>query len=182
MFLAQMSAPELPQLPEGPALEHLRGPIELPSYAPWQIGLMIAAGMLLLGLLTWLFLRARKKSAHTTPPYEIALSELDEAASYTADDERFATLSSLALRRYLENGLGLRFSARTSEEFLRSLKGDSRFDENFQDTLTRVLTSFDRIKFAQKSITENERIEIIDTVRSLIEQAHASTLTEGAGK
>jgi hypothetical protein len=181
MFLAQMSAPELPQLPDGPALEHLRGPIVIPTYAPWQIALMIAAGLLLLGLLLWLILRARKKLDRPTPPYEIAIRELEVAAT-TSDDERFATLSSQALRRYLEDGMGLQFSARTSEEFLRSLKGNTRFDDDFQKTLSQVLTVFDRIKFAQESIPEQERIQITDMVRSLIEQTHASTLTEGAAK
>lgn len=183
MFLAQMPTPQLPPLPEGPALDRVRGPVEIPAYEPWQLGLAIALGVILLVLITWWIIRASRKPSRETPPYEAAIAELDAAATLTTeDDERFAVLSSQALRRYLENGLGLSFGARTSEEFLRALKGNNRFGSDFQTTLGNVLTAFDRIKFAQQSISQAERIQITDTVRSLIDQARATTQTEGAEK
>ncbi len=180
MFLAQMPTPQLPPLPEGPALERVRGPIEIPAYEPWQIGLAIACGLILLVLIIWWIIRAIKKPTAKTPPYDAAIAELDAAATLTSeDDERFAMLSSQALRRYLEEGLGLSFSARTSEEFLRNLKGHAQFDDSFQNTLSEILAAFDRIKFAKQSISPEERIHITNTVRNLIDQAHATTQTEG---
>ena len=89
-------------------------------------------------------------------------------------------LTSQALRRYLEEGLGLSFNARTSEEFLHSLKSNTRFDDSFQNKLSEVLAAFDHIKFARKTISPEERIQIANTLRSLIDQAHATTQTEGA--
>lgn len=238
LFLAQMpTAPQLPPLPEGPAIDRVRGPIEIPAYEPWQMALAIGCVVLFLGLLIGLFLRARRKAAPTTPPYEAAIAELDAAAQLTDDDdERFAVLSSQALRRYLEDGLGLRSTVRTSEEFLRSLegksvtsganstsqsvaergtrlspngefdrieepvpqlesasrvrynstdnfpqaKGNTHFDETFQSELREVLTVFDQIKFAQQAISQEKRTHLTDTVRSLINQAHATTQKEGA--
>jgi hypothetical protein len=187
LTLAQMPTPQLPPLPDGPALDRVRGPIELPAYEPWQIWLAIACGLILLGAIIWWSLRALKKTPAQTPPYVAAIAELDAAATLTtADDERFAILSSQALRRYLEDGLGLSFNARTSKEFLSSLKGNTRFDDAFQSKLNEVLTCFDRIKFAQQSINSAERIQITDTVRSLIDRAHtfaqaqATAQTEGA--
>ena len=95
------------------------------------------------------------------------------------DDERFAILSSQALRRYLEDELGLRSTARTSEEFLLSLKDNTQLDEFFQTTLREVLANFDQIKFAQQPISITERIYITDTVRELINQAHVASQREG---
>lgn len=181
MFLAQMPTPQLPPLPEGPALERVRGPIEMPAYELWQLALAIAFGLILLGLMLWWIVRLMKKPASKTPPYQAAIAELDAAATLTTeDDERFAMLSSQALRRYLEDGLGLSSSARTSEEFLRGLKGNTQFDDSFQNKLSEVLTAFDRIKFAQQSISPEARIQITDTVRSLIDQAHATMQNKGA--
>ncbi|MGZ0657443.1 hypothetical protein ACWPKS_17730 [Coraliomargarita sp. W4R72] len=174
------SAPKLPSLPEGPAFDRVRGPIEIPAYEPWQIALAFAVGILFLGLLIWLFLRARRKAAQPTPPYDAAIAELEAATHLTNDDdERFAILSSQALRRYLEDGLGLRFSARTSEEFLRNLKGNTKFDQDFQSKLGDVLATFDQIKFAQESTSKETRIHITDTVRQLIDQAHTIAQQEG---
>ena len=77
------------------------------------------------------------------------------------DDERFAILSSKALRRYLEDELGLRSTARTSEEFLLSLKDNTQFDESFQTKLSEILDSLDRTKFSQQTINIELRIHII---------------------
>ncbi|MFT5837429.1 MAG: hypothetical protein ACI9ZV_000934 [Candidatus Azotimanducaceae bacterium] len=181
MFLAQMPTPQLPPLPEGPALDRVRGPIEIQTYEPWQIWLAVAGGLILLGLIIWWLMRAFKKPTAKTPPYDAALAELDATAKLTTgDDKRFAMLTSQALRRYLEDALGLSFSSRTSEEFLRSIKGNTLFDESFQSSLSELLTTFDRIKFAHQSISLEERIQITDTVRSLIDQAHTTTQTKGA--
>ena len=183
IFLAQIpAAPQMPPLPEGPSLDRVLGPVEIPAYEPWQIAILLGFIVLFIGLLIWLYVRSRRRAATTTPLYEAALTELQAAADLTAeDDERFAVLSSHALRRYLEDGLGLRSTARTSEEFLLSLKDNTQLDEFFQTTLREVLANFDQIKFAQQAISITERIYITDTVRELINQAHAPSQKEGTG-
>ena len=181
IFLAQIpAAPQLPPLPEGPSLDRVRGPVEILAYEPWQIAILLGFIVLFIGLLIWLYVRSRRRAATTTPPYEAALAELQAAADLTAeDDERFAILSSQALRRYLEDELGLRSTARTSEEFLLSLKDNAQLDEFSQTTLREVLANFDKIKFAQQPISITERIYINDTVRELINQAHIASQREG---
>ena len=180
IFLAQIpTTPQLPPLPEGPSLDRVRGPVEIPAYEPWQIAILLGLIVLFIGLLIWLYVRSRRRAA-TTPPYEAALTQLQAATDLTAeDDERFAILSSQALRRYLEDELGLRSTARTSEEFLLSLKDNTQLDEFFQTTLREVLANFDQIKFAQQPISITERIYITDTVRELINQAHIASQREG---
>jgi hypothetical protein len=181
IFLAQIDAtPQLPPLPEGPSLDRLRGPIEIPAYEPWQIILALGFIVLFIGMLICLAVRSRRKSVPTTPPYEAALVELQAAADLTAEnDEHFAILSSHALRRYLEDGLGLRSTARTSEEFLLSLKGNVQLDESFQSTLREVLANLDHVKFAQQAMSIKARIHITDTIRKLIDQAHGTSQKEG---
>ena len=181
IFFAQMpNTSQMPPLPKGPSLDRVRAPIEIPTYEPWQIGLAIGFVVLFISLLILLVVRSRRKATETTPPYEVALAELQAAADLSAeDDERFAILSSKALRRYLEDELGLRPTVRTSEEFLLSLKGNTQFDESFQTTLREVLTNFDQIKFAQQAISIESRIHITNTVRNLIDQARVASQKEG---
>ncbi len=181
IFLAQMpAAPQMPPLPEGPSLDRVRGPIEIPAYEPWQILLALGFIVLFIGLLILLAVRSRRKATKTTPPYEAALVELQAAAGLsTEDDERFAILSSQALRRYLEDEFGLRSTARTSEEFLLSLKGNTQFDESFQTTLSEILDSLDQTKFSQQTISIESRIYIIDTLKDLINQAQFINHKEG---
>jgi len=194
MFLAQMPAtPQLPPLPEGPALERARGPVEIPAYEPWQIALAVACGLLFLGLLLWLFLRARRKAAPTVPPYEAAMRELETAAQLTPDDDdRFAVLTSLALRRYLENTLALlrrggtcdarsgsSSSTGTTQELLRRLQSETSFGIDFQNRLGEALAAFDRVKFAGRALSPEERIRLMDTARQLVDQVHRREPREG---
>ncbi|MDQ8193212.1 DUF4381 family protein [Coraliomargarita sp. SDUM461004] len=168
------SAPQLPPLPEGPGLDRVRGPIEIPTHAPWPIALAIGVAILLIALLLWRLLRARRSRNVAPAPYEAAIAELEVATQLTNDDhERFAILSSQALRRYLENGLGLRFNARTSEEFLHDLKDNPTFDPNFHQTLSEVLTTLDQIKFAQHALDTEARRQLSNQIHQLIDQAHS---------
>ena len=85
IFLAQIpAAPQMPPLPEGPSLDRVRGPVEIPAYEPWQIAILLGFIVLFIGLLIWLYARSRLKSATTTPPYELALAELPAATVSTA--------------------------------------------------------------------------------------------------
>jgi hypothetical protein len=181
IFLAQIpAAAQMPPLPEGPSLDRVRGPIEIPAYEPWQIVLALGFIVLFIGLLICLAARSRRKAAKTTPSHEAALAELQAVADLSAeDDERFAILSSQVLRRCLEDKLGLHSTARTSEEFLLSLKCNTQLDESFQTTIRETLATLDQTKFAQQPITIKLRIHIIDTLRELINQAQAISQKEG---
>lgn len=181
IFLAQMpAAPKMPPLPEGPSLDRVRGPIEIPAYEPWQIILALGFIVLFIGLLIWSAARSRRKATKTTSPYEAALAKLQAAADLsTEDDKRFAILSSQALRRYFENEFGLRSTSRTSEEFLLSLKGNTQLDESFQTTLHEILATLDQTKFAQQAISIESRIYIVDTLKDLINKAQVISQKEG---
>jgi hypothetical protein len=175
MLLAQLpaQAPQLPDLPDGPSLDHVRGPIEIPLYEPWEIGLMIALGTLALGLLTWGLircLRARNARTRQDSPHLTALAELKTAADMTAgDDERFAVLSSLALRRYFETGKGVAALGRTTLEFLQALESHSQFNTDARNSLADFLEHCDRVKFARASLSDTERNALTNSAESLIQ-------------
>ncbi len=171
--LAQMS-PQLQQLPDGPSLDQVRGPVEIPAYEPWQIALFIALGLLAAALLIWGMIAILRSCRNRTPevsPQATALAELDTAAQLTTgDDERFAVLSSLALRRYFEEGLNIRSTARTSEEFLNSLKGTPRIEEEDQSALANFLSQCDAIKFARMPVAPEQRNALTETAKELIKK------------
>ena len=179
--------PALPDLPAGPPLDRVRGPIEIPLYEPWQIGLILTLGILALGLLYWgiaRFLRARKNRIQKIQPDIAALAELKTAAELTTDDdERFAVLSSLALRRYFETDKGIATLGRTTLEFLKELECHSQLNTEARASLSEFLEHCDRVKFAQASLTQMQRNALTTSATELIKQfkqAIGATPTETA--
>ena len=166
--------PGLPDLPPGPSLDRVRGPIEIPPYEAWQIGVIIALAILALSLLTWgilRYMRARSNRTQAELPHLIARAELKTAAELTLkDDERFAILSSLALRRYFETGKGIAALGRTSREFLQGLDGHPQMNSEARSSLTEFLEHCDRVKFAQASLSAAERSALTDSATALIAQ------------
>lgn len=165
-LLAQMPTPQLPPLPEGPALENVRGPIELNGgYETWQIALAALAVLLIAAGLIWLYLHSRKKPAALIPPEEAALAELN-AASQAADDERFALLCANAIRRFLASKFNLPANSQTSAELGASLP----LDEEEKSTVLHFLESCDAVKFAGQGLSEDQRIELLNTAKELIQK------------
>lgn len=157
----------MPDLPAGPSLDKVRGPVDIPMFEPWQIALMVAAGICLLALLAWLIvgiLRTRKQRTTTASPREIAILELGAAASET-DHEAFAVSASNALRRYFEEGLQVPTLGRSTPEFLHSVD----LPEAQRTQLDYFLNACDRAKFAREALAEETRIQLLDTAKQLIE-------------
>jgi hypothetical protein len=169
-------APALPELPAGPSLDRVRGPIPIPMFEPWQIGVILILGILALGLLAWAithFRRAYKKRLAVSAPHAAALAELDAAGQLTTgDDERFAVLSSLALRRYFETAQSIPALGKTTLEFLRSLDAHPALDAADRTLLADFLERCDRVKFARASISTQDRQALSANAKQLIQQLH----------
>jgi len=166
--------PGLPNLPPGPSLDRVRGPIEIPPFEPWQIGVIIALAVLALSVLIWgilRFMRARSNRSQAELPHLTARAELKAAAELTTnDDARFAVLSSMALRRYFETGKGIAALGRTSLEFLQGLDEHQQMNHEDRRSLTEFLEHCDRVKFAQASLTATERSALTNSATTLIVQ------------
>jgi hypothetical protein len=175
MFLAQMpAAPQLPPLPEGPSLESARGPVEIPLYEPWQIGLFIGLGILAVACVIWFLVALylhKKRNQKPSSAYQRAHTQLNVATQTKGDDEHFARLCSGALRNYFEDGLHIATRGRTSEEFLRSLKGNTRLDASFNERLEHFLAQCDAIKFARMSSNPEQRTALHSSAVELIQTA-----------
>lgn len=80
--LAQMS-PQLPELPQGPDLQNLRGPIEIPAYSTTQVTLFAVACILLTLLTIWLLYQLLKRQKPQTPqsPYQAFRTEIQTIRS-----------------------------------------------------------------------------------------------------
>ncbi|MGJ8653325.1 MAG: hypothetical protein ACSHX8_08630 [Opitutaceae bacterium] len=168
--LAQMQAPQLPELPEGPSLDRVRGPVEIPPFETWEIALFIGLGVFLSACIIWLIvaqIQKQRSKTQKTSAYESALSEIREAQAIT-ESEPFTIRCSAALRLYFEDGLGIAATGRTSEEFIRSLKGNTRLDDNYQQQVAEFFAQCDAIKFAGHSADEAQRAALADCAEKLI--------------
>jgi len=166
MFIfAQMAAPQLPPLPAGPSLENLRGPVELDSGFPlWQTALALIAIGVVAAIFISLLRRSRPAPAPTLSPYETALAELT-AAEQATEDGRFATLCAKAMRRYLELHFRLPAYSMTTAELGARLPLGSEC----ADRLNRLLNHCDQVKFASRPLVAEDRVEISNTAKELIE-------------
>lgn len=158
-------AAQLPELPAGPSLDNVRGPIEVNGgYEAWQIALAALAIFLIAATFLWLYRRAKKRAVPTVDPYTAAMAELD-AATQAADDRRFATACANAVRRFIESQFHFPATAQTSAELLARLPLDAGDKERIQ----HFLELGDRVKFARRELNETQRIELMGTARELIE-------------
>lgn len=163
-FLIFTLATQLPELPEGPSLENVRGPIESGGgYEIWQIALAILTGLLIAGLFVWLYLRSRKQPATPIDPHAAALAEL-EAASQATDDERFAMLCANAIRRLIASRFDLPATSQTSSELCAHLPLQREETIGISEFLERC----DGVKFAGQTLGSDHRIALLDTAKELI--------------
>lgn len=169
-------ATQLPELPVGPSLENVRGPIEVNGgFEAWQIALAALAVLLIAAAFVWLYLRLRNKPPPPIHPHAAALAELD-AATQAADDERFALLCANAVRRYLESTYDLPATSQTSAEIIACLPITTGEKNRIRDFLERC----DGVKFARRGFTEAQRIEVLDTAKGLIETVGRKEASECA--
>ena len=172
----------IPELPPGPSLDRVRGPVEVPLLETWQSMLIILLSLIVAGFLGWRLLqyfRQQKNQHQTISPYEAAIAELKSAAELTADnDERFAVLSSLALRRYFETGKGIHTLGKTTDEFLKSPSTHSMLNADARKSLAECLQRCDQVKFAKESLTQTDRRKLTESALAVIRQCEATQSSE----
>lgn len=150
--------------------EDIRGPrglIEIPTpppadYTPWWI----AAGVLAFLALAFFAWKWWKKS-HTPPTaYAIALQAL-KALPLDRPDESFANEVSAILRTYIQQRHAIAATQRSTEEFLAEIASNSTLG-NHQANLREFLRSCDRAKFANGSLTKDDRRDLVEQARVIV--------------
>ena len=168
---ANTAANQLPELPAGPSLEFVRGPIEIPLFETWQlICISLLSAVLVSILANWLirFLRTRTKCPSSLPPEEIARRAIGQA---NGDDRAYTQALTHALRSYLTTPLQGPILSQTSTETLRNLPADFPINDS---ELKSFLEQCDIVKFANKSLTPEQRNELADTALKFVETVHQS--------
>jgi len=162
-------------------MRDIAGPVHIPPDLTW---LWIALGVLAVaGLSYWSWRKWFRKGAQSepmpavTPPYRIALSELQAAISLIHDPEPFCTKVSTIVRVYLEEQLTLKAPERTTEEFLQELRLSCLLEDEQKISLGRFLEQCDLVKFAKHEPTETELRGLHDSAVRLVEE----TMPTGTG-
>ena len=166
--------PSLPELPPGPSLENIRGPVEIPILEPWQILLIAVLTFIFLAISIFFIIKYIRKAFRPSlpDPETKAFQELDVIKKET-DNGTFATRTSEILRGYIEETRDLPAlrQSRTELISMAQLPGPQHAQ------LDTFLDTCDRVKFAREPLTKAMRIELLKTARQLIQDL-SQTKTE----
>ncbi|MCB1095870.1 MAG: DUF4381 family protein [Verrucomicrobiae bacterium] len=160
----------------GEDIREARGLIEIPTPPQWPWYTAAAAGALTMaGLVFWMWRRRSKDK--TLNAYDIALAELEAARVLlrTETVERFSTVVSDTLRRYIASRFGITAPHKTTEEFLSALAEakDSPLT-TYRDPLQQFLSACDAAKFAKAMLTNDDMRLLITKAREFLDATRAS--------
>jgi len=150
-------------------------PVEplLPAFLwPWWVWASLAAGLLLLVLLT-VWLVRRKSSKSQTPPNleDLAFRQALAALDALPDQLHEAALgASLILRQYITGSTGDPTLFETREEFLARPAALDRVPEILRPRVGSLLDDLSRLKYDQPR--SGSASEIVPLTRRLIEELH----------
>ncbi len=158
--------PQMPDLPSGPNLDRIRGPVEIPMFEPWEIALMVSLTLIFLTSFIYLLIKSiRGKIRPSLPSAKTkALHELDTVAK-EPDSAQFATHTSKIIRRYLEEAREIPALRQSTTELIMA----ARLPNPQHKQLDSLLNTCDCAKFARKPLTEAIRIQLLDTAKQLVE-------------
>jgi hypothetical protein len=143
---------------------------------PWQIGAAAAGavGLLLVLGSAWYVSRRRPSARPPSPPDQWALSELTRIEQTVAppagDSERYHTLLSNVVRRYLAERFGLSAPRQTTAEFLKTLRASDKLPPDQQAMLRDFLEQCDLAKFARAPASSDDCRRAAELARAVVRQ------------
>jgi hypothetical protein len=148
---------------------------EPPPEPPWPIWPWLVPPVLLVGgLLVWLIRRRRRREAPALPADQWALTEIQRIEGLelagNGEVERYHTLLSDVVRRYLERRFHLPASRQTTPEFLRTMAASGLLTPAHQGLLGGFLERCDLAKFARAGFSPEECRQAAATARAFVEQ------------
>jgi hypothetical protein len=173
-------------------LRDITGPEPMPEVkSPW-IGVLRWSGAALVALAAVLmYLEWRRRHAKATPalpPHEWAVQELARLESMGLPQhgqaERFHTLASDTIRRYLELRFQLRAPRQTTAEFLEAMREAPQLDAGQRALLRDFLERCDLAKFARAEYSVEECKGTADMARTFVDQTKPTLapVPQGAAK
>jgi len=131
------------------------------SYWPIIAIILVLAGAIV-------FLIRRQKAVDTTPPWERALSKLDQLAPNDTAPEKFFSQLTDILKQYTAERYLVPARAKTSSEFIRDLKRLSDIPDEHLDKLPPLARLADGVKFAGATPDNDEAPRSQELVRSFV--------------
>jgi Domain of unknown function (DUF4381) len=150
--------------------------IPVPGKPPYEFWLGVGGGILLVGVV-WFIWRHFRGKQKAKSPREVAMRSLTEleVKTDTLTAEAFAYQSSKVVRQYIAGRFGLAAPCRTTEEFLRDLARDETSPLAGQgDHLKMFLKSCDLAKFAGSNLDTIQRVELLQAARGFIQATSAT--------
>lgn len=163
--------------PPGGELRDITGseappPLAPPDFSWWIWPVAAVLALLMVGLAVGLqrFFRRTKAPTPTTLALDAWRRLLAKHLAENGHTERFITLLSILMRRYLERQFALPARRRTTPEFLRQLASCLLLDGEEKQFLTTFLERSDAIKFAKSQISADECRAWADKTRQFLER------------
>ncbi|PDH28648.1 MAG: hypothetical protein CNE95_06240 [Puniceicoccaceae bacterium MED-G30] len=168
----------LPELPVGPDLENLRGPLEATNNIPWPLLLaLLFLVVICIGLLGWWIHAQRKKSKRRPKksPFAAAEQLLLEAKKST-DEGHFAQCTTEAIRTCLKAVLREAGSA-TTAELNEQIKKDTQLNAS---RIHLILQTCDELKFSEQADPHKERSQLLNTAGQIIDEVRTAASAASA--
>lgn len=143
----------------------------------WLLPVLIVAVLALAGIA--LYLRKRARRPVPVDQTARALRRIEDAAA-ESDDKHFASAVSDAVRQYLEARFHLRAPEQTTEEFLTDVRAARRLPVPAIGLLATLLELADLAKFARHGLGAQQRGQMSQCARELINLLSAPAATQPA--
>lgn len=143
----------------------------------WVVFVGALFGLLLLGLIGWLFVRWRKRALPIESPEERALRHLERMRGEVESlpPYLFSIRVSNVLRRYVTEQFDLPVTRQTSVEFLTTLAKSSPFSDEEKLLLEDFLSRCDLIKFARYDATVADSRSLLDEASQFVKGGQLAT-------
>lgn len=155
------------------ALRDIKPPVEIPSgwaWVLWTLGVLAAAALVCLAWRFWLKKSTELPSAPVIPPHILAKQKLAEALALIGQPKEFCILVSDTVRWYLEQRFDFHAPERTTEEFLKELRGTNLLTRDQKESLVEFLNRCDLVKFARYEPGEPELRDLHAAAVRLVEE------------
>jgi hypothetical protein len=147
-------------------------PVAAPPPRPWW--LLLALPLLALAGAAFYLLRRRSTRRPARSPAQAALRHWQRLMASnlpeTGCSERFITLLTIVVRRYLQEEFQLPARRQTTAELLQALAGAERWAEAERNTLAALLQRCDRLKFGGAAVPAAECRQLAEQVRAFVER------------
>ena len=161
-------------------IRDIKPPMDIPTGWAWLWWTLAILAVVIATILIWRWRQKRKAFVPVVPPIPAhvrAKKKLAEALALISQPKPFVTAVSDTARFYLEERFQFRAPERTTEEFLRELRGTKLLLPEQKESLGDFLESCDLVKFAKYEPGENELRELHGSAVRLIEETEPAEPT-----